>query len=373
MKNHQRLRKAALLGVNVYILLHLTMWYILDWNVWGKTAMSGVLSLAAGRINAGAIMVAIIFLSILLYGRFFCGWFCHLRGFIELSDGVMRRLGLKGYAKLRDRNVLLNTRYRWALRGVALFILLTPVYFFWMAGKFRLDLNPEPLRPMADFPGDAGKLFGAASPINLDVAFTPGGVLIVAGVALVVLFAASFMMNYFYGQGAFCRVLCPYAFLFSGFVNLNPFQKKITRVADCNGCRKCANNCPQGIDVSREIYHHDGKVTNRECIKCFQCVDNCPERVLADSRQPAAPQVSPRREYERVPWLAPGRTLQVIEPLPVWLDMMSIVFAVIAGSVASVLGGFWFYVGTLLGFVVFRRLALYITGAELGKAAEQSS
>src|SRR4030065_2463569 len=94
---HQRLRRFFLLGVHLYILFHLLAWYVFDWKVWGKTAMLGVLSLAAGRINAAAIMVFLILLSIPLYGRFFCGWFCHLRGAIELGDWGMRKVGLSHY------------------------------------------------------------------------------------------------------------------------------------------------------------------------------------------------------------------------------------------------------------------------------------
>ena len=120
--------------------------------------MMGVDSLLAGHLNAAAIMIIIILSSIPLYGRAFCGWTCHLRGAIEFSDWVLRKLNIYSYQKL---------------------------------------------------------------------------------------------------------------------MNLSPYQKKITRISDCTGCRACSNKCPQGIDVSREIYYFDGKVINKECIKCYNCVDTC--------------------------------------------------------------------------------------------------
>ncbi|TAK50771.1 MAG: 4Fe-4S binding protein [Gammaproteobacteria bacterium] len=363
-RSHQGLRRAFLVAVHLYIVFHLLAWYVFDWDIWGKTAMVGVLSLAAGRINAAAVMVAVLLLSIFLYGRFFCGWFCHLRGAIELADWVMRRLGLKGYARLRDRNQLLNTRYRWHFRGVAMLILLTPVMAWWLAGKAHLDLDPEAMRPLADLPGYNNQLFAESAPVNFEMGFNVPDLLIGLGATLFILFVIAFVLNYFYGQGAFCRILCPYAVLFSGLMNLSPLQKKITRVGDCTGCRKCSSNCPQGIDVSREIHHYDGKVTNRECIKCYRCVDTCSHNVLADRRGPAVAQLTPRKEYDRVPWLSPTRNLQVIEPIARGYDAASIVAAVIAGAITSVFGGFWFYVGAIFGFIGCRQLLIYVLGPD---------
>ncbi len=364
---HQRLRRFFLIGVHVYIVFHMLAWYMLNQKIWGKTAMVGVLSLAAGRINSAAIMVAMILLSIPLFGRLFCGWFCHLRGAIELADWVMVKIGLTEYRKLRDRNILLTTGFHWTFRGIALAILLTPVFFFWMSGKFHLDMNPEPLRPMADLPGYGGKLFAQGARINTHISLAFTDCLLVFGAILFILFVISFVMNYFYGQGAFCRILCPYAVLFSGLMNLNPFQKKITRVGDCTGCRKCSNNCAQGIDVSREIYHYNGKVVSRECIKCMQCIDICKEGVLADTASPAVSQITPRREYERRPWQNSQKHLQVIEPLSPTMDAISIIVGIVSGTVTSSLGGFWFYVGAIIGFIGFRKLTLFLLAREATK------
>ena len=359
---HQRLRRYFLLGVHFYIVFHLLAWYVFDWKVWGKTAMLGVLSLAAGRINAAAIMVSLIFLTIPLYGRFFCGWFCHLRGAIELGDWVIRKVGLSHYKKLRDKNVLLNTNFIWLFRFVTMLSLLLPVFAFYISGKFHLNLNPEPLPPMADLPGYMNKLFAEKAIINMALSLSMGHFIIALGAVFFILFVIGFVMNYFYGQGAFCRILCPYAVLFAGLMNLSPLQKKITRVGDCTGCRKCSNNCPQGIDVSREIYNYNGKVTNRECIKCYHCVDICEHKVLADLRKPAVPQLTSRKEYERKPWLNSHRHLQVIDSTSPAMDAASILVGVGVGSVVASFGGFWYYVGAIAGFTGFREFIFLIIG-----------
>ena len=66
---HQVWRKWIFIFVHFYIIFHLVAWYFLDWKFWGKTAMIGVLSLPIGKINAAAIMVAAILLSVLFYAE----------------------------------------------------------------------------------------------------------------------------------------------------------------------------------------------------------------------------------------------------------------------------------------------------------------
>lgn len=359
-RGHQRLRIGFLVGVHVYIVLHFLAWYVWELPIWGKTAMLGMLSALAGQINAAAVMVIAILISIVLWGRLFCGWFCHLRGSIELADWTLRKLGVEPYKRLRDKNVLVNTRFRWSFRAISMGILLLPIVFYWAAGRFRLNFDPEPIAPMADLPGYQGMLLAESAPVNVELAWAPLDIALAFGAFLFIQAVIAFGLNYYYGQGAFCRILCPYAAIFAGLMNLNPWQTKITRTRDCTGCRKCSNTCPQGIDVSREIFHYDGKVINRECIKCYRCVDICEDNVLANISGPAAPQNVPRKEYERRPWLNEEKQVQVIEPLSKGADLGSVMAGVFCGAVASTLGGFWFYVGAIVGFVGFRRVAVWI-------------
>ncbi len=327
--------------------------------------MVGVISFLAAHINAAAIMVVGIYLSTFLYGRFFCGWLCHLRGLIEFSDWVMQKLGVKNYNKIRDKNVLLNTRYRWYFRVLTLLILLAPIFTFYAKGNFHINLNPETMPPLTDLPGSDGKLFNESFPINMNIGWAVGDFFIALSCTLFILLSISFLMNYHFGQGAFCRILCPYAVPFVPLLNVSPWQKKITRVDDCKGCRKCSENCPQGIDVSREIHHFAGKVINRECIKCYRCIDSCVTDVLVDTRKQAVAQIMERKahkEYKLHPWPNGQRHLQIFQPLPIWIEVLTIFVAIIIGTISSMLGGFWFYVGAIFSFVFTRKA--YMVGKE---------
>lgn len=358
----QMWRISSLITVHVYILFHFLCWYVFNIKIWGKTAMVGVPSLLALHLNAAAIMVIIIILSVPFYGRAFCGWACHLRGAIEFSDWVMRKLKLSGYEKIARKNILLNTRFRWLFRSILFSVLLLPVSLYWIKLKHNIYFNIQTPSPLADLPGYDNLLFSANAPFNMSLAvngFTLLAFVIPFLVAIFIVFTMSFVFNYFYGQGAFCRILCPYTVMLVPFMNRTPWQKKITRIADCTGCRACSKNCPQGIDVSREIYHYKGKVINNECIKCYHCIDACSYGVLKDLRQGASPQLKPLKEYERTPWLSSNKHLQVIEPLDTVTDFVSIFFAIVCGSITSRLGGFWFYVGCIGGFIAFRKIACF--------------
>ncbi|MBM2832871.1 MAG: rane protein of unknown function, putative 4Fe-4S ferredoxin [Candidatus Brocadiaceae bacterium] len=360
---YQGWRILSFVGIHIYILAHFLVWYIFDIKLLGKTAMVGVPSLLAGHFNAAAIMIIIILSSVLLYGRAFCGWACHLRGAIEFSDWVLRKLNIPGYHKLRNRNVLLNTRFWWPFRIIICFTLLLPVIMYWIRGEYHFYFNTHTPSPLADLPGNNNLLFAANAPLNVHLAtngLTILDFMIPVGFGVFIVFTMTFVINYFYGQGAFCRILCPYPVLLVPLMNVSSYQKRITRISDCTGCRTCSNNCPQGIDVSREIYHYDGKVTNRECIKCYVCVDACQNNTLKDSRKKAYQQSKLINAYEKVPWLNVYKHMQVFEPLNPVIDFSSIIFAFVCGSATSRFGGFWFYVGAIGGYIVFRKLIVLL-------------
>ncbi|NGZ10563.1 MAG: 4Fe-4S binding protein [Nitrospira sp. LK70] len=361
-------RMIALASVHAYIAFHLISWHVFGIQIWGKTAMMGVPSLAKGTINAASIMVALLLVSILIWGRAFCGWVCHMRGAIEFADWILRRLQLRRYLELRENNILVNTPHRWLLRIGALFVLLLPVILLLLKAGFAPQVNVMSPPPLADLPGYEGKAFAQTAPFNIDISPAWNDLLLAFGLALFIQFTMSIVLNLRYGQGAFCRVLCPYAPMMTPLMNISPIQSKITRVAQCTGCRDCSNACPQGIDVSREIFHFNGKVINRECIKCYACIDACDDKVLKDTAAPAVPQTDRLKPYEKRPWQREliredgyqtnATHMQVYEPLGPVADFLSILVALVGGAVTSKLGGFWFYPGAIFTFILFRQFCI---------------
>lgn len=381
-KRH-KYRMIALASVHAYIAFHLISWHVFGLQIWGKTAMMGVPSLAKGTINAAAIMVILILGSILIWGRGFCGWVCHMRGAIEFADWILRKLKVHQYLKLRDRNVLVNTPHRWLLRIGALFVLLLPVIILVHNTGLTPKVDMTAPAPIADLPGYEGKAFAKTAFFNFDISPTWSDYLLAFGLAVFIQFTISIVMNLRYGQGAFCRLLCPYAPMMVPLMNISPVQSKITRVAQCTGCRDCSNACPQGIDVSREIFHFDGKVINTECIKCYACIDACDDNVLKDTAGPGVPQINQLKPYEKRPWqqellrkdglLTNARHMQVFEPLGPVADFTSMIVALVCGGITSRLGGFWFYPGAIISFIVFRECCICVSKWSVARKHKMSA
>lgn len=291
-----------------------------------------------------------------------------MRGAIEFADWILKTLRVRQYLRLRERNVLINTRHRWMLRVGALFVLLLPAIILVHNTGFtpKVDVMFPP--PVADLPGYEGEAFAKTAPFNFTIQPTWEDFFLAFGLAVFIQFTMSIVLNLRYGHGAFFRILCPYAPMMTPLMNISPVQSKITRVAQCTGCRDCSNACLQGIDVSREIFHFNGKVINRECIKCYACIDACDDHVLKDTSAPAVAQTDRLKPYEKRPWqqeilrkdgyFTDSKHMQVYEPLWPVAEFLSIIVALVGGGITSRFGGFWFYLGAIFSFVAFRQLIL---------------
>jgi hypothetical protein len=52
-------------------------------------------TLELGELNAGFVFFALAIVSTAVFGRFFCGWGCHVVALQDLCAWIMKRLGVK--------------------------------------------------------------------------------------------------------------------------------------------------------------------------------------------------------------------------------------------------------------------------------------
>ena len=81
----------------VFLMLTMTIgvltWYVLGMHVVGSIGIEALFSgLSRGVINAGFIFWIAVFISTVLLGRAFCGWFCWFGGYLELVEWGRRKL-----------------------------------------------------------------------------------------------------------------------------------------------------------------------------------------------------------------------------------------------------------------------------------------
>ena len=71
-------RAAALLAVHVAIAIHIAHWWKSGSTLTPLEPSESMEFSKRGLVNAGAIFFALTIMSTAIFGRFFCGWACHL-------------------------------------------------------------------------------------------------------------------------------------------------------------------------------------------------------------------------------------------------------------------------------------------------------
>jgi tetratricopeptide (TPR) repeat protein/NAD-dependent dihydropyrimidine dehydrogenase PreA subunit len=270
-------RALVLVLVHVAIALHVAHWWNTGSTLSPLEPSESMEFSKQGVVNAGAIFFAITILSTSLFGRFFCGWACHLVAVQDACRWILEKLGL------RPRPVRLG------VLGLVPWILC--VYMFFAPLIFRA-LNGLEL---------------GVSEVNLSTNFFwktfPGWAM--ASTTLVV---CGGLLIYFLGAKGFCTYGCPYGALFGIADQFAPLRIRVTDA--CNGCGHCTAVCTSNVRVHQEV--RDWKsVVDPGCMKCLDCVSVCPTDALyvgfgapalgTSAAKPAAGSPSgPGRDYRQV-------------------------------------------------------------------------
>lgn len=191
------------------------------------------------------ILVVVMILCALFFGRVFCGFLCSFGAMEDLLWFLARKIHKK-YKKMPPK---VDQVLKW-IKYIILVVLFLGV---WVFAVFSYDSMNSPWT-----------IFGMYSSIgNLPSA---SYLLSVGGALLFVTMVASLFVERF-----FCRYLCPMG-AFLGFVSCLRLLKVKKPREQCKGCSFCSQKCPMGISLG----NYD-QVTTGECINCNVCVDCCPK------------------------------------------------------------------------------------------------
>ncbi len=241
-----RFRVAVLLGVHALVALHLAH-YWLSGRTLSPVEPSEAMELSKHSIvNAGAIFFAATILLTFVFGRFFCGWGCHLVALQDLCRAMLLRVGIRP-RPLRSRVL--------ALVPLAAFLYMFVWPFAWRVWH-RHDLGPAQTALTTD---DFWRTF-------------PGW-----GIALLTFAVCGFVIVYFLGAKGFCTYACPYGAVFGLADRFAPGRIRVTDA--CEGCGHCTATCTSNVDVAREVREF-GMVVDAGCMKCLDCVSVCPKGAL---------------------------------------------------------------------------------------------
>lgn len=245
-----RWRAAALIALNLFMIAHIIQWRLMGRTVSPIEPSETMYTLQNGFVNAGFIFFTLAILATLIFGRFVCGWGCHILALQDFCGWLLKKMGLQP-KPFRSRLLV------YVPLGAALYMFVWPVVY-------RVFTKPahEPIIP---------KFTNHLVTTNFWQTFPS------VAVAIPFLFICGFVTVYFLGQKGFCTYACPYGGFFGLADKFSPGKIRVTPA--CNQCGHCTATCTSNVLVHAEVKQY-GMVVDPGCMKCMDCVSVCPNDAL---------------------------------------------------------------------------------------------
>lgn len=251
----------------------------------------------------GIIIVTIIF------GRFFCGWFCPFGAIHQFVGYIGNR------KKTTPQKILLN-KYRKAssIKYFVLVFFLSAAAFPSLAASLQTGLlDPIPLVTRS-FQLVLLPIFDRGTYLtSVNVRYYEYGWLIFA------VFAAAVLLNLVIPR-FYCRFICPLG-AFLGIISRFSIWRIGKTRSECINCKMCEKSCEGGCEPA-------GNIRISECVLCFNCRDNCGHELIA---------------YQTVPSLAGEITNPDISRRGFMISLASGVLAIPAVRLSGKLAGNWYH------------------------------
>lgn len=243
-------RAGALIAVTLLMVVHYIQWRLSGRTISPIEPSETMYTLQNGAINAGFIFFTLAIFATLIFGRFVCGWGCHIVALQDLCAWLMKKLGIKP-KPFRSRLLVYVP-------------LVAALYMFVWPTVARALFASEGQTVIPNFTNHLVTAdFWATFPT--------------LGVAIPFLFVCGFMTVYFLGSKGFCTYACPYGGFFSVADKFSPGRIRVTDA--CNECGHCTAACTSNVIVHAEVKQF-GMVIDSGCMKCMDCVSVCPNDAL---------------------------------------------------------------------------------------------
>ncbi len=269
----------------------LILLYFLDFMNLMPREMHALLhiQLVPALLGGSLLILGVIFLLTLLFGRVYCSVVCPLG---IMQDFILR---LKiWYLAARKRRKKYRTRYArplnylrygvFAVTGV-LFIagisypllLLDPYSNF---GRMAVGLFRPVVLTVNNWLADLLSARGNYTLYNVPIENTTW---LVAGFAAVLLVVLAILV--WRRERIWCNTMCPVGTLLGFFSRFSLFRIRLA--SDCNNCKLCESNCK-----SRCIDAENRTVDASRCVTCFNCLGRCKRGAI--SYQPTGWSYNPK-------------------------------------------------------------------------------
>lgn len=245
-----RWRAAALAALNLLMIAHIIQWRIMGTTISPIEPSETMFTLQQGAINAGLIFFSLAILATLIFGRFVCGWGCHILALQDFCAWLLKKVGLVP-KPFRSRLLVFVP-------------LIGALYMFVWPTVSRALTKPEgqPLIPAFTNHLVTSNFWATFPTVSVAIPF---------------LFICGFLTVYFLGSKGFCTYACPYGGFFSLADKVAPGKIRVTDA--CNQCGHCTATCTSNVLVHAEVKQY-GMVVDPGCMKCMDCISVCPNDAL---------------------------------------------------------------------------------------------
>ncbi|MGQ0542201.1 MAG: 4Fe-4S binding protein [Blastocatellia bacterium] len=245
-----RWRAVALITLQLLMVAHIIQWRIMGTTVSPIEPSEAMYTLQNGAVNAGVIFFSLAILATLIFGRFVCGWGCHIVALQDFCAWLLKKIGL--------------TPRPFRSRLLVYVPLIAALYMFVWPTAYRLFAKTpnEPLIPQFTNHLVTTEFWATFPPVWVAIPF---------------LFICGFMTVYFLGQKGFCTYGCPYGGFFGVADKFAPGKIRVTDA--CNQCGHCTATCTSNVIVHAEVKQY-GMVVDPGCMKCMDCISVCPNDAL---------------------------------------------------------------------------------------------
>lgn len=275
-------RAVVLSAVHVLIAIHIAQWLIMGSTLSPVEPSESMKTFELGVVNAGFVFFTVAILSTLVFGRFFCGWGCHVVALQDLCAWAMKKIRAKP-KPFRSRLLL----YAPLLLGLYMFVWPTVKRFALIPGLEAVGIGiPVWIGHPAPFHGFESELIVQ----DFWATFPPWYI------AVPFLAICGFACVYFLGSKGFCAYGCPYGGIFGVVDKASPGRIVVSDA--CEGCGHCTAVCTSNVRVHEEVRDF-GAVVNPGCMKCLDCVSACPKEALSFAFAKPALLTGPRDEDAR--------------------------------------------------------------------------
>lgn len=245
-----RWRAVSLVILQLLMIAHIIQWWITGTTVSPIEPSETMFTLQNGAVNAGVIFFSLAILTTLVFGRYVCGWGCHIVALQDLCAWLLKKIGIKP-KPFRSRLLIYVP-------------LIVALYMFVWPTAVRSFLKPpdEPLIPQFTDHLITTEFWATFPPVWVAIPF---------------LFICGFVTVYFLGAKGFCTYGCPYGGFFALADKVAPGRIRVTD--DCDQCGHCTATCMANVQVHAEVAKY-GMVVDAGCMKHMDCISVCPKGAL---------------------------------------------------------------------------------------------